>query len=84
LTDQALAEALAWAGAAAEVLLALQARVWPPTELHPQLTGVTADRVEIHQATGAIAADRGQPRRRVAAVAGPRLRHGPVDARGVS
>ena len=59
LTDQALTEALAWAGAAAEVLLALQARVWPPTELHPQLTCVTADRVEIHQATGAIVAQTG-------------------------
>ena len=59
LTDQALPEAVAWAGAAAEVLLALQARVRPPTELHPQLTGVTADRAEIHQATGMIAAQTG-------------------------
>ena len=31
----------------------------PPTGLHPELTGVAADRAEIHQATGAIAAQTG-------------------------
>jgi AmiR/NasT family two-component response regulator len=56
LTDQGLTEASAWAAAAAELLLRLQAQARPPTELHPQLTGGTADRAEIHQATGMIAA----------------------------
>lgn len=45
LTDEALPEAFGWADAAAEVLR-LQGRARPPTELHPQLTGVTADRAE--------------------------------------
>jgi len=58
LTDEALPEAFGWADAAAEVLR-LQGRARPPTELHPQLTGVTADRAEIHQATGMIAAQTG-------------------------
>lgn len=59
LTDQALPEAAGWAAAAADVVLALQAQARPPAELHPQLTGVTADRAEIHQATGMIYAQTG-------------------------
>lgn len=59
LTAQALPEAAAWAAAAAELLLALQAQARPPTALHPQLTGGTADRAEIHQATGMIVAQTG-------------------------
>ncbi len=56
LIDGVLSEALAYAQAATAVLLHLQARAQPTSDLHPQLTGFTADRAEIHQATGMIAA----------------------------
>ena len=51
-----LSEALAFADAATAVLLHLQAMGHPGAALHPALTGLTADRVEIHQATGMISA----------------------------
>jgi hypothetical protein len=55
LLDGVLSEALSYAEAATAVLLHLQALAHPSV-LHPQLTGFTADRAEIHQATGMIAA----------------------------
>lgn len=59
LFDGILAEALAYAEAATAVLLHLQALSHPSGGLHPQLTGFTADRAEIHQATGMISAQAG-------------------------
>jgi len=59
LFDGVLAEALAYAEAATAVLLHLQALANPAGGLHPQLTGFTADRAEIHQATGMISAQAG-------------------------
>jgi len=56
LIDGILSEALAYADAATAVLLHLQALSRPGGDLHPQLTGFTADRAEIHQATGMISA----------------------------
>ena len=56
LIDGILSEALAHAEAATAVLLHLQALSHPSGGLHPQLTGFTADRAEIHQATGMISA----------------------------
>lgn len=55
LLDGVLSEALSYAEAATAVLLHLQALAHPSV-LHPQLTGFAADRAEIHQATGMIAA----------------------------
>ena len=54
-----LSEALAYADAATAVLLHLQAMAHPARRLHPSLTGFTADRAEIHQATGMISAQAG-------------------------
>ena len=59
LLDGVLSEALAYAHAATAVLLHLQALSNPAAGLHPQLTGFTADRAEIHQATGMISAQAG-------------------------
>ncbi len=59
LIDGILSEALAYAEAATAVLLHLQALSHPSGGLHPQLTGFTADRAEIHQATGMISAQAG-------------------------
>jgi hypothetical protein len=59
LLDGVLSEALAYADAATAVLLHLQALSNPAAGLHPQLTGFTADRAEIHQATGMISAQAG-------------------------
>jgi hypothetical protein len=59
LIDGILPEALAYAEAATAVLLHLQALSHPSGGLHPQLTGFTADRAEIHQATGMISAQAG-------------------------
>ncbi len=56
LDDDALAEAIAYSQAATAVLLHLQALARPVSDLHPQLTGVLADRAAVHQATGMIAA----------------------------
>lgn len=56
LLDGVLGNALAHAQAATAVLLHLQALSSPTGKLHPQLTGFTADRSEIHQATGMISA----------------------------
>jgi hypothetical protein len=56
LFDGLLSEALAYAEAATAVLLHLQALSRPGAGLHPALTGFTADRAEIHQATGMISA----------------------------
>lgn len=55
LVDGVLSEALAHAQAATAVLLHLQA-LSHATGLHPALTGFTADRAEVHQATGMISA----------------------------
>ncbi|MET0865033.1 MAG: GAF and ANTAR domain-containing protein [Nakamurella sp.] len=59
LLDGLLSEALAYADAATAVLLHLQALSRPSGDLHPQLTGFSADRAEIHQATGMISAQAG-------------------------
>jgi hypothetical protein len=59
LLDGVLAEALAFAGAATSVLLHLQSLARPGHDLHPELTGFTADRAEIHQATGMISVQAG-------------------------
>ena len=56
LLNGVLSEALAFADAATAVLLHLQAMGHPGAALHPALTGFTADRAEIHQATGMISA----------------------------
>ena len=56
LLNGVLSEALALAEAATAVLLHLQAMGHPGAALHPALTGFTADRAEIHQATGMISA----------------------------
>jgi len=56
LLDGILAHALAFARAGTAVLLHLQAQSTDSDALHPALTGFTADRSEIHQATGMISA----------------------------
>lgn len=59
LLDGALAESLAFAGAATSVLLHLQSLAQAGVDLHPALTGYSADRAEIHQATGMISVQAG-------------------------
>lgn len=59
LVDGVLARALAFARAGTAILLHLQAQTKDADGLHPALTGFTADRSEIHQATGMISAQAG-------------------------
>jgi len=55
LTPDQLTESLAYADAAAMVLLHLQARQPPGGELDPDLIGACLNLAEVHQATGMIA-----------------------------
>lgn len=55
LTPDQLTESLAYADAAASVLLSLQARQPADGELHPDLIDPHQDLAEVHQATGMIA-----------------------------
>lgn len=56
LQDTDLTDALLYADAAVLVLLHLQGLMEPGQELHPQLADPVANRSEVHQATGMIAA----------------------------
>ncbi len=56
LDDETLTEAIAYAQAATAVLLHLQALAEPMSGLHPDLTGVIADRAAVDRATGMVAA----------------------------